>query len=75
VPAFCGISHDRFESGGASCHRGCAVGLGGRGRIAQQRTSDSGRGGIPRKLFIILQNQGFGSILLPRQKRQKGVVT
>jgi hypothetical protein len=49
--------------------------LGGRGRIAQQRTSESGRGGIPRKLFIILQNQGFGSILLPRQKRQKGVVT
>jgi hypothetical protein len=48
--------------------------LGGRGRIARQRTSDSGRGG-PRKLFIILQNQGFGSILLPRQKRQKGVVT
>jgi hypothetical protein len=36
--------------------------------IAQQRTSESGRVGIPRKLFILLQNQGFGSIPLPRQK-------
>ena len=40
--------------------------------IAQRRTDDSGRVGIPRKLFILLQNQGFGSIPLPRQK---GVVT
>jgi hypothetical protein len=39
--------------------------------IAQQRTSESGRLGILRKLFILLQNQGFDSIpLLP----QKGLV-
>jgi hypothetical protein len=40
--------------------------------IVRRRTDGSGRVGIPRKLFILLQNQGFGSIPLPRQK---GVVT
>jgi hypothetical protein len=40
--------------------------------IAQQRTSESGRPGILRKLFILLQNQGFGSIPRPQQK---GAVT
>jgi hypothetical protein len=40
--------------------------------IVQRRTGDSGRVGIPRKLFILLQNQGFGSIPLPPQK---GVAT
>jgi hypothetical protein len=40
--------------------------------IVQRRTDDSGRVGIRRKLFILLQNRGFGSIPLPRQK---GVVT
>jgi hypothetical protein len=29
-----------------------------------RRTGDS-RGGVPRKLFIFLQNQGFGSVPLP----------
>jgi hypothetical protein len=36
-----------------------------------QRTGDP-RVGIPRKLFIFLQNQGFGSVPLPPQE---GVVT
>ena len=36
--------------------------------IARQRTSESGRVGIPRKLFIVLRNQGLDSILLPRFK-------
>jgi hypothetical protein len=40
--------------------------------IVQQRTGDSGRVAIPRKLFIFLQNPGFGSIPL---RPQKGVVT
>jgi len=40
--------------------------------IVQQRTGDSGWVAIPRKLFIFLQNPGFGSIPLPPQK---GVVT
>ena len=40
--------------------------------IVQQRTGDSGRVGTPRKMFIFLQNQGFGSIPLPPRK---GVVT
>jgi hypothetical protein len=40
--------------------------------IGQQRTSDSSRVDTPRKLFILLRNQGVGSIPLPRQK---GVVT
>jgi hypothetical protein len=40
--------------------------------IVQRHTRDSGRADIPRKLFILLQNQGFGSIPLPRQK---GVAT
>jgi hypothetical protein len=40
--------------------------------IVQQRTGDSGRGGTPRKMFIFLQNRGFGSIPLPPRK---GVVT
>jgi hypothetical protein len=34
-------------------------------RIVQQRTGDSGRVGIPRNMFIFLQNQGFDSIPLP----------
>ena len=41
-------------------------------RIVQQRSGDSGWVAIPRKLFIFLQNPGFGSIPLPPQK---GVVT
>jgi hypothetical protein len=40
--------------------------------IVQQRTGESGRAGTPRKMFIFLQNRGFGSILLPPRK---GVVT
>jgi hypothetical protein len=40
--------------------------------IVQQRSGDSGRVGIPRKMLIFLQNQGFGSIPLPPRK---GVVT
>ena len=36
--------------------------------IVQRRTGDSGRVGTPRKLFIFLQNQGFGSIPLPSQE-------
>jgi hypothetical protein len=40
--------------------------------IMQQRTGASGWIGIPRKLFFLLQNRGFCSILLPPQK---GVVT
>ena len=40
--------------------------------IVQQRTGDSGSVGIPRKLFIFLQNPGFDSIPLPPRK---GVVT
>ena len=40
--------------------------------IVQQRTGDSGWVAIPRKLFIFLQNPGFGSIPLPPQK---GVVS
>ena len=40
--------------------------------IVQQRTGDSGWVAIPRKLFIFLQNPGFGSIPPPPQK---GVVT
>jgi hypothetical protein len=38
-------------------------------RIVQQRTGDSGRVGIPRNMFIFLQNQGFDSIPLPPRKR------
>jgi hypothetical protein len=40
--------------------------------IVPRRTGDSGPAGIPHKLFILLQNQGFGSTPLPPQK---GVVT
>jgi hypothetical protein len=40
--------------------------------IVRRRTGDSGPADIPHKLFILLQNQGFGSIPLPPQK---GVVT
>jgi steroid 5-alpha reductase family enzyme len=40
--------------------------------VVQHRTGDSGWVGTPRKLFIFLQNQGFGSIPLPPRK---GVVT
>jgi hypothetical protein len=36
--------------------------------ILQQRTGDSGPVGTPRKMFIFLQNQGFGSIPLPPRK-------
>jgi hypothetical protein len=35
----------------------------------QQCAGDSGRVGTPRKMFIFLQNQGFGSILLPPPTR------
>jgi hypothetical protein len=40
--------------------------------IAQLRTGDSSPAGTLCKLFILLRNQGVGSIPLPRQK---GVVT
>ena len=40
--------------------------------IAQRRTGDSSRVGTLCKLFILLRNQGVGSMPLPRQK---GVVT